>query len=345
MSLKTLLPFSTAARAASSDVGDIKAATGPSAETVEHHAPQDQNALVAQMISSARSALLLRPQIAQSLQPAQLRRAMEALRADMSHIEGGSVPVVGRNWHADPGDEDPVHPRTSVVVNAYWLDRHQVTNQQYQSFVRGGGYQQLTLWDEVIRSALEEFADQTGRMGPRFWRDGRFPSGQENHPVVGICWYEANAYARWVGKRLPMDAEWIKAASWPTPAGGKSVPRKFPWGDVFDRAKANLWESEVGSTVAVDAFPTGDSPCHVRQLIGNVWEWTSSDFAEHDQGQDIDSEAPLKSLRGGAFDTYFAHQASWRFQSGDHVLARRHNVGFRCALCACDVANCTEPSS
>ena len=340
MSLKTSLPFPiTPATPAGLTSTDASAAfTGHSADAV----PQDQDALVLQMISSGRCALLLRPQIAQTLQPSQMRQAWQSLRNEMCRIETGSVSVVGRNWQADPGDEDTVQPKTTVNVEPYWLDRRLVTNKQFQMFVRSGGYQQLTLWDEVIRPSLDEFVDQTGQPGPRFWRDGRWPAGRESHPVVGICWYEASAYARWVGKRLPLDAEWIKAASWPTPAGGRSIPRKFPWGDVFDKDKANLWESGLGGTSPVDAFAGGDSPCGARQLIGNVWEWTSSDFAAYDEGHDIDSEAPLKSLRGGAFDTYFPHQASWRFQSGDHLLARRHNVGFRCALCACDLASCTE---
>jgi iron(II)-dependent oxidoreductase len=111
---------------------------------------------------------------------------------------------------------------------------------------------------------------------------------------------------------------------------------------VFDKANANLWESTIGTTSPVDAFAAGDSPCGARQLIGNVWEWTSTDFAAYDQGQDIEADAPLKSLRGGAFDTYFPHQASWRFQSGELLLGRRHNVGFRCALCACDIASCPD---
>jgi iron(II)-dependent oxidoreductase len=125
-------------------------------------------------------------------------------------------------------------------------------------------------------------------------------------------------------------------------AGDQIIARRFPWGNIYDKARANLWEAGIGQTVPVTDFASGDNPAGVRQLIGNVWQWMTTDFAAFDIGADLEADAPIKSLRGGAFDTYFSHQAGWRFQSGDQVLARRHNVGFRCALTACDVAEFSE---
>src|SRR5205823_5263762 len=98
------------------------------------------------------------------------------------------------------------------------------------------------------------------------------------------------------------------------------------------------WGSGQHRTVPVRALPTGASASGVEQLIGNVWEWTSSSFgAWEPAGRKIETTMPLKSIRGGAFDTYFDTQAHCQFQSGERPLARKHNIGFRCALGFCDV--------
>src|SRR6185436_17855173 len=122
-----------------------------------------------------------------------------------------------------------------------------------------GGYQQMELWEAAIWPGMVEFVDQTGRPGPRLWSEGKHPPSLAEHPVVGISWYEATAYSRWIGKRLPTDAEWVKAAAWPVATGGEPQQRRYPWGDVFDRALANVWGSRRGSTVPVDEYPDGTS--------------------------------------------------------------------------------------
>ena len=105
----------------------------------------------------------------------------------------------------------------------------------------------------------------------------------------------------------------------------------------MDRAKANLWGSGPGVIVPVDEFEDGVSVGGAYQVIGNVWEWTASKY-EHNDGRNRDNENTLVSLRGGAFDTYFENHATCDFQSGDHPMSRKYNIGFRCALSACDVA-------
>jgi len=296
---------------------------------------ESDQATVEALLRDGRWALLTRPRIAAALDTSVVRKARGALDEAMALIPEGLVTVWGRNWKVLDTDSEPV--RVRVAVAAFHLDRHAVTRREYARFVMDGGYEQTALWDEPVRTAVHELVDDTGRPGPHGWRNGTYPDGTAEHPVVGVCWYEARAFARWIGKRLPTDAEWIKAASWPTIAGRQVDPRAFPWGDLFDAARANLWETRIGGTRPVDDFAAGDNPVGVRQLIGNVWEWTSSDFGAFDAGAEIMADGPLKSLRGGAYDTYFPQQASWRFQSGDDVLVRRPNIGFRCALCACDV--------
>src|SRR5205823_4544537 len=157
-------------------------------------------------------------------------------------------------------------------------------------------------WDESIWPAVLGFVDQTGHPGPRYWRGGLSPVGLDDHPVVGVSWYEACAFARWAGKRLPTDPEWVKAGAWPVVAeGSRPVQRRFPWGDAMDRRRVNLWASGQHTTVSVRALPTGASASGVEQLIGNVWEWTSSGFGGWEPaGRKIETAMPLKSIRGGA---------------------------------------------
>ena len=120
-----------------------------------------------------------------------------------------------KSWRDDQVAEDRNTSHDQLVrVEGVYLDRYPVTNHQYQKFVDDGGYEQMSIWDRNIWPAVLDFVDRTGHSGPRFWSDGRYPDGLKDHPVVGVSWYEAVAYSRWVGKRLPSDPEWVKAGSW-----------------------------------------------------------------------------------------------------------------------------------
>jgi len=305
--------------------------------------PADTASLVEQMLAQGRYALLLRPQIAVNLSDRQFQQARQALEAGMALVPDGEV-VLGPCEEPPPADpaaapQAPPGAARVVRVERLFLDRYPVTNAEFYQFVVQGGYQQAALWDESILPAVLDFVDRTGQPGPRFWRHGRYEPGLDDHPVTGVSWFEAAAYARWVGKRLPSDAEWVKAASWPvTLADNTRAQRKYPWGDLMDRARANLWGSGPGVTAAVDEFPEGVSVGGVYQLIGNVWEWTRSNYRGRGPGDgELVLPTPFKSLRGGAFDTYFDSQATCQFQSGDTPLARKHNIGFRCAIGVCDL--------
>ncbi len=319
-------------------------AVPPEPATVRFPAREnDPTSLVRQMLAQGRYTLLLRPQIAASLVDAQFAEALDALEKAMALVPDGEV-VLGQIDEAlEDGRLDDAEIAASrgrvVAVQRFFLDRHLVTNRQYFEFVAAGGYEQGALWDEAVLPAVLDFVDSTGQPGPRSWKDGWYLPGREDHPVVGVSWYEASAYARWVGKRLPSDAEWVKAASWPVQVSATSrMQRKYPWGDTMDRRRANLWGSGPGTTVPVTENAEGVSVGGVRQMIGNVWEWTSSNFrtADHPNGPVV-LDVPMKSLRGGAFDTYFDVQATCHFQSGESLLGRKPNVGFRCAVGVCDV--------
>lgn len=293
--------------------------------------------LIEQMLDEGRYALLLRPQIVGNLNEAQVQRAREALDDEMALTPEG--PVLLRTWRASAEhDGDPSDDHV-VRVEAFFLDRYAVTNRDYLGFVESGGYEQMSLWDPDIWSGVLDFVDRSGQPGPAEWKNGCYPRGRDDHPVVGVCWYEAAAYARWVGKRLPTDAEWVKAASWPVGGGGKPIQRKYPWGDAMDHRVINVWAAQIGDTVPVQMYEGGVSVGGAYQLIGNVWEWTHSNFGAWDEAaRRIEVTAAMKSIRGGAFDTYFDSQATCQFQSGDSSIARKHNIGFRCCLALCDLA-------
>ena len=315
--------------------------------------PNDTDALVEQMLAQGRFALLLRPQVAGNLSDEQFDRAKNALEEAMGLVPEGDV-VLGKLDDAlDDGKLDD-HEITGcngrvIQVAHFFLDRYPVTNGQYYEFVAGGGYEQISLWDKEIWPAVLDFVDQTGEPGPAFWKNGCHEPRLENHPVVGVSWYEAGACARWLGKRLPSDAEWVKTGSWPLTISSRTrVQRKFPWGDAMDRTRANLWGSGPGHTVSVDEFATGVSVGGVYHLIGNVWEWTRGDaYAGDLPYSDLARDVPMRSIRGGAFDTYFDNQATCHFQSGESAMARKPNVGIRCAVGICDLvlARRTESSA
>ncbi len=226
----------------------------------------------------------------------------------------------------------PGSPEEDFETPAFLLARHCITQEQYQKFVDDGGYENLQFWPQDILPHLVDFKDQTGMAGPRYWQAGRHDKRLANHPIVGICAYEAAAYALWAGYRLPTGAEWQMAASWRIRSSA-NVLRRYPWGDTLDTGKCNIWASNVGHTVPVDEYQAGAAPNGVVQLIGNVWEWNSSTFEIVDDcGRQVVGDMLLREIRGGAFDTYFAAQATSCFRTGLASLARMHNVGFRCVV-------------
>jgi iron(II)-dependent oxidoreductase len=311
---------------------------------------QSTDALVEELLARDRYALLLRPQTKQHLTQLHIVRAVRQLDEAMALVPAGRV-LLGQlaeqsNSACGAADVDPkLASRQLVRVAPVYLDRHVITNEQFQQFVDSGGYEQLEFWHEEALPALLDFVDQSGAPGPRYWYDGQFPAGEERLPVVGVSWYEAWAYARWVGKRLPTDAEWTKAGAWPVEsAPGRIAQRRYPWGESFDVRRANLYGSGHRKAVPVDDFPGGTTVGGIHQLIGNVWEWTATPLIELGDSTLHVSESVM-SIRGGAFDTYFENQATCHYQSGEHPLSRRSNIGFRLALPMSDLEVAKEDAA
>lgn len=242
----------------------------------------------------------------------------------------------------DAVEEPP--PLRRVRVRAVYLDRCAVTNAEYARFVAAGGYRRPEFWPPQILPQVLQFVDGSGRPGPRFWSGGEPPPNKLDHPVVGVCWYEASAYAQWVGKRLPTPAEWQRAGCW---SDGEGPERKYPWGNSFDPQRANTWLAGHRDTVPVDAYVEGCTANGIFQLVGNVWEWVAATF-ECRSGEprtEVLFEQPMAEIRGGAFDTYFETQATCQFRSGLPLLHRGRNVGFRCCISAEQLGNPPDPSA
>ncbi len=288
------------------------------------------------MIHSHRCALLLRPKLSAELDAHALRTARQDFDQETCLVTAGRVRLT--RWQVDAdANYDPTELADCVDVAALFLQRNTVTNEQFQAFLDQGGYQNESLWQAAVWPCVNDFVDRSGSLGPRFWSNGKHDPDAADHPVVGVSWFEADAYARWIGMRLPSDAEWVRAACSPIESDESVIQRKYPWGDAFSSQRLNLWSSGVGGTVSVDAYPEGDSSGGVRQMIGNVWEWTSSKLSLWNGQAPLELVEPLKSLRGGAFDSYLDNRATCQCRSADRPTARRHNIGFRCAVSVCDL--------
>jgi iron(II)-dependent oxidoreductase len=277
-----------------------------------------------QLVAHDRYVFVLLNEAADDIAEVDTRPAWDALAAQMALVPTGTVPVVHTN-----GAE------VSMEVAAFFLDRHAVTNRQFQRFVDAGGYDNLEIWPQEVWPSLMKFTDRTHRPGPRDWENGRCPPSRADHPVVGVSWYEAAAFAAWSGKRLPTAAEWQKAGGWPEHLSGGSCHR-YPWGDVFEPARANLWSSGRGQTLPVGDCPHGATPNGIYQMTGNVWEWLADplDTIPCHPDETFSAWRPMRRIIGGAYDTYFPAEATCQFITGQAELDRRDNIGFRCALSA-----------
>jgi iron(II)-dependent oxidoreductase len=239
-------------------------------------------------------------------------------------------------WALD--NERPAH---TVTVPAFYLDTTPVTNAAYAEFIADGGYDEPRWWS----AAGWDHRHRAGLAAPLYWR--REGSGWVRtrfgvtepvppaEPVVHVSWYEAQAYAAWAGRRLPTEAEWEKAARH-DPATGRS--RRFPWGDDDPTPeRANLGQRHLQPALA-GSYPRGASPAGIRQLIGDVWEWTASDFLPYPgftawpyrEYSEVFFGNEYKMLRGGSFGVAPV-ACRGTFRNWDYPVRRQIFAGFRTA--------------
>ena len=254
------------------------------------------------------------------------------------HVPGGPFTM---GTSTDPWALDNERPANTVDVRAFRIDTAPVTNAAYQAFIADGGYDDPRWWTaQGWRHRQREGLD-----APLFWyrdrgswrrrRFGRFEPVPGDEPVVHVCWYEADAYARWAGRRLPTEAEWEKAARH-DPATGRSL--RNPWGAAeVDADRANVGQRHLQPS-PVGSLPAGAAPSGAHQMLGDVWEWTASDFTAYPGFRPLPDEtysevffgSQYKVLRGGSFAT---DPLSCRatFRNWDLPVRRQIFAGFRTA--------------
>jgi iron(II)-dependent oxidoreductase len=264
--------------------------------------------------------------------------ASAAVPGDMVRFPGGAVEIGTDDRSAAYDNERPRH---TVDVAPFWIDVHPVTNGEYLAFIEAGGYRRPELWSEAGRRWL----DESGATAPRYWehRGGEWVTRvmdregpvEQAHPVCHVCWYEAEAYARFAGKRLPTEVEWETAAGW-DPATGRSRP--YPWGDAPPTPRlANLDQLGFG-TAPIGAYPGNRSPLGCSGMMGDVWEWTASDFGPwpgfrswpYREYSEVFFGSEYKVLRGGSWATRPGAVRN-TFRNWDYPIRRQIFSGFRCA--------------
>lgn len=236
---------------------------------------------------------------------------------------------------------DNERPRHTVTVSAFEIDAAPVTNAAYARFVADRGYERPELWSENGRAWLAD----SRATSPKYWtgtEHGWTTQSMDvvtplipDHPVCHVCYYEAEAYARWAGKRLPTEQEWEIAASW-DPSTCSSL--MFPWGDAQpDALLANVDQLMFGTSPA-GAFERNVSPLGCYGMIGDVWEWTSSDFSgypgfvayPYSEYSEAFFGTEYKVLRGGSWATRPGAIRN-TFRNWDYPIRRQIFSGFRCA--------------
>ena len=280
----------------------------------------------------------------QNLLAENYRPAKKNVTPQTSQIKTFSTKISGGNYELGYSGKDYCFdielPEHRTYLNDYKIDTHPVTNKQYLEFMGDGGYTDYSFW----LSDGWELVKKNNWSSPMYWEN---ESGEwftrdflgkrkinPSEPVNHVSYYEAAAFCKWAKKRLPTEAEWEKAALWNEEKQKKTI---FPWGNESPTPDhANLLESNIWNCTEIGSYEKGKSPNGCYQMIGDVWEWTSSEFMGYPgfkSGFDEYNDkwfTNQKVLRGGSFATptisirgsyrnFFRLDERWMFS------------GFRCA--------------
>lgn len=223
----------------------------------------------------------------------------------------------------DIGADEDEFPQRTIYLDAFWIDQTEVTNAMYAAFLNetGGHITGEPAWLNSVKETVQIIEDG-GQWLPIV--------GLENHPVVEVTWYGAEAYCTWAGRRLPTEAEWEKAAR-------GSDGRTYPWGEEIDCSKALYGNCPESHTIPVGSLPGGASPYGTLDMAGNVWEWVA-DWYTPDAYAKIPDTNPtgpetgtVHVVRGGSFDYNAKHNRATD-RRNDGPANSSYDYGFRCVM-------------
>jgi iron(II)-dependent oxidoreductase len=264
---------------------------------------------------------------------------------DRVFVAGGPF-TLGVDAASEPFSLDNERPAHTVDVAPFWIGRVPVTNRQWSEFIADGGYHRADLWSQ--RGWAHRL--EAGLERPKFWstegtrrRFGVEEAVPPDEPVQHVCYFEAEAFATWAGARLPTEVEWEKACAWDPAAKAR---RAWPWGSTAPSADVANLGGALGTALRpapVGAYPRGASAYGAEQMIGDVWEWTSSDFTPwpgftpmiYRQYSEPFFGGDYKVLRGGSW-AVAASVIRPSFRNWDHPIRRQIFTGLRLAWDAGD---------
>jgi formylglycine-generating enzyme required for sulfatase activity len=274
---------------------------------------------------------------------------MGATDAELGIVGAGGPPKLAG------GDEQPQHP---VNLAAFWIDQTEITNAQFSNFANLSGYKTTAELEGYGTSAGEQLEGAT-YYHPRGITTGI--DSIQDHPVVQVSFQDAKTYCEWAGGRLPIEAEWEKAAK------GAANDRVFPWGNAFQLpefdvatvtnfcssscpldSKDPAVDDGYPYTAPVGSFPAGVGPYGALDMAGNVWEWVDSSYLGY-PGNTYEQAADFSDyfivVRGGSWDNAAQHVRS-TFRQNNEPRLRSDGTGFRCAISAADYepADVVEPT-
>lgn len=220
---------------------------------------------------------------------------------DMVLVPAGEFTMGSNEWWPK---SQPEHKR---VIDAFYMDKYEVTNKRYKKFV------------EAVK-----------RTPPPHWVNSELQAERADHPVVFVSWYDANDFCQWEGKRLPTEPEWEKAAR-------GTDKRAFPWGDKFEAKRGNMPQLGKNDTMPVGSFANGKSPYGAYDMAGNVWEWTSDWFKPYPGNNHPDENygEKYKVVRGGSWYDCTYYKCGISAPAYNRIffnpITMNNNFGFRCA--------------
>lgn len=262
-----------------------------------------------------------------------------ASRTEMAYVRAGAFQMgnsgIGNDWSWGSPDEYPQH---SVDLPGFWIGKYEVTRGEYRRFMDAGGYSNAAYWS----STGWTWRVSNSRTQPNYWAatqtwsPGQTFAQTDSHPVVGVSYYEAEAFCRWAGACLPTEAQWEKAARW---AGDH--PNVYPWGDTWNAQKCNNYNDDNPAgggfgwcqTAPVGSYPSGMSPCGAHDMAGNAWEWCKDWYKSYPgSGSSFDYTGSFRTLRGSSFQDYYGNgslRCAYRFINYPYYCD--HGGGFRLA--------------